>query len=474
MSRFFKFKSAEDVSRLAMEMGHRIPVSDDFSQLFEPVQIGAFRVGNRFCIQPMEGCDGTTDGSPGELTFRRFRRFGAGGAKLIWGEATAISDEGRMNPRQLWIHDKSASGIETALRECRDAHRDAFGTDSDLMIGLQLTHAGRYSFQSPRIVMHDPLLDPLTVDSSTGRTIDSTYPLLSDSDLQQIEDHYVAAARLAWMIGCNFVDLKQCHRYLLSELLASRNRPGDYGGSLDNRTRLIRNIVCRIRAEFPSLVILSRLNVFDGIPFEKGSDAIGKPVIPAFPVDSGFGVDPDNPHHVDLREPLQVATWLAEWGVAALNVSLGNPYACPHLLRPAEFPPIDGYEAPEHPLLSVIRHFDLTDEIQRAVPSVPVIGSGYSWLQEFAIHAAAGNVREGRCMIVGLGRAALSQPDFVRQLMYHGHLTRKKICRTFSYCTNLMRSKDDPLNQTPTGCPPFDREVYGPIWKDASERHKKS
>ena len=473
MARYFKFKTAEELSAEARLLGGELPVSADFAPLFTPVKLGRLTAGNRFCIQPMEGCDGTPDGLPDEYTYRRYRRFGAGGAKLIWGEATAIDEAARMNPRQLWLNDKSASAIETMLQQCREAHRETFGTDEGLVIGLQLTHSGRYSYRRPQIAMHDPLLDPITVDKSTGRTIDDSFPLLTDSDLKRIEDQYLAAAHLAAKIGCDFVDIKQCHRYLLSEFLAATVRPGDFGGSLENRTRLVRNIITRIRAELPSLIIGSRMNVYDGVPFRKAADASAGPVPYEAPLKTLFGVDSNDDTKLDLTEPLQVAAKLLEWGVSFLNVTMGNPYANPHVVRPAEFPPVDGYHAPEHPLIGVLRHFTATSAVQRSLPDIPVVGSGYSWLQDFAIHAAAGNFAEKRCSLVGLGRATLSQPDFVKQLMDHGHLNRKTICRTFSYCTNLMRDKDHPLGQTPTGCPPFDKEIYGPIWKEIEEKRKR-
>jgi NADPH2 dehydrogenase len=466
MTRYFKYKTADDVVSDAQLLGHKLCMSPDFSPLFEPVSIGTKLVGNRFCIQPMEGCDGTKDGAPDELTFRRYQRFGAGGAKLIWGEATAIDEAARMNPRQLWIHDGSAASIEMMLIGCRAAHRDVFGTDENLLLGLQLTHSGRYSYRRPQIVMHDPLLDPITIDKSTGRIVDASFPLLSDDDLKRIEDQYLAAAHLAVKVGCDFIDIKQCHRYLLSELLAARIREGQYGGSLENRTRFVLNLIRRIRSELPSLIIASRMNVYDGIPFRKNSDLIGAPVPHQYPLPTGFGVNAIDYKQVDLTEPLQVVKSIVEAGVALINVTMGNPYANPHILRPAEYPPVDGYHAPEHPLLGVLRHFQATAEIQRAFPAVPIVGSGYSWLQEFAIHAAAGNVETRGCTFAGLGRATLSQPDFVHQLMQHGRLNRKTTCRTFSYCTNLMRAKDHPLGQYPTGCPPFDKELYGPIWKE--------
>ena len=238
---------------------------------------------------------------------------------------------------------------------------------------------------------------------------------------------------------------------------------------------LIRNVIERIRDEFPDLIIATRMNVYDGIPFRgQGDDFIGQPVRHAYPLQVAFGTDPNDFEKENLAEPIQVAKWLRDWGVHLINVSMGNPYANPHLVRPAEFPPVDGYHAPEHPLIGVQRHFRLAAAIQQAVPEIPVMGSGYSWLQDFAMHAAAGNVATGKIQLVGMGRATLSHPDFVNTLRETGEMNRKKICRTFSYCTNLMRTKDHPLGQYATGCPPFDKEIYGPLWKEAQAVRAKS
>ncbi|MDP1796038.1 MAG: NADH:flavin oxidoreductase, partial [Planctomycetaceae bacterium] len=423
MARYFKYKSPEDLVAEARTFGHDLGLRTDLAPLFQPIAVGGRTVGNRLCIQPMEGCDGTLDGLPDELTFRRYERFGAGGAKLLWGEATAISDDARMNPRQLWLHDNSASAIELMLKKCREAHRAAGFDDRDLLLGLQLTHSGRYGYRRPLLATHCPMLDPLTKDKSNGNTVDASYPLLTDNDLKRIEDQYVAAAHWAAKIGCDFIDLKQCHRYLLSELLGATNRPGEYGGSLENRTRLIRNITGRIRAELPNLILASRMNAFDGVPHRgEGADFVGVPVPHPLPVTTAFGTDPNEPANPKLDEPLQVVQWLRDAGISLFNISLGNPYANPHYVRPAEFPPVDGYHAPEHPLKGVLRHFAIAEAIQRAIPDTPVVGSGYSWLQEFFPAAGAANVATGRCAFVGLGRGTLSQPDFAIHLQNSGAL----------------------------------------------------
>ncbi len=294
--------------------------------------------------------------------------------------------------------------------------------------------------------------------------LDPAHPLLTDDELRRLVDAYVAAARLAHRVGYHFVDIKQCHGYLLNELLAARHRPGPYGGSLENRTRLARDIITAIRCEVPGLAIATRINVYDAIPYCKSADEdIGDPCPFHTPLACAWGTDPDNPLRPDLAEPLAWIAEMARLGVALVNVSMGSPYATPHLTRPFEYPPPDGYRPPEPPLIGVDRHVRLTADVQTALPNLPVVGSGYSYLQEFWPNAGAANVRDGRCTFVGVGRASLAQPDFVRQLLEHGKLDRKRVCRTFSYCTALMRSKHNDLGQFATGCPPFDKEVYGPI-----------
>jgi 2,4-dienoyl-CoA reductase-like NADH-dependent reductase (Old Yellow Enzyme family) len=146
---------------------------------------------------------------------------------------------------------------------------------------------------------------------------------------------------------------------------------------------------------------------------------------------------------------------------------MGNPYANPHYLRPFEYAPIDAYQTPEHPLEGVARHFQATAQIQKSFPKLCVVGSGYSWLQAFLPHAAAANVAAGEVSVVGVGRASLSHPDFAKNIMSAEPLDPKRTCRTFSYCTALMRSKHNAQGQFVTGCPPFNKAVYGPVWEEA-------
>ncbi len=474
MARFFKFKSLDDIRQECENLNLAIRFQEDLSPLFRRASIGPLTVGNSLCIQPMEGCDGTLDGKPDGLTFRRYQRFGAGGAKLIWGEATAVVEEGRANTRQLQINERTAPALKQMREQCEAAHREAFGVADDLVIGLQLTHSGRYSHARPKIAYHDPILDPRTVvDKATGKTIDADYPTLTDDDLKRLVDHYVEAANWAYECGFQFVDIKQCHRYLLNEMLAAKTRPGPYGGSLENRTRLAREIFTAIKSEVPDLVLATRLNVFDCISFQKqnGSDD-GEPCPHETPVRGAWGTREDDPFTPDLTEPIWWIGEMQKLGVELVNITMGNPYGVPHVIRPFEYPPPDGYESPEHPLIGVDRHFRLADELQQKFPDLPMVGSGYSYLQGFLGQAGAANIADGRITFMGVGRAALPMPDFPVLLKETGQLERKRICRTFSYCTALMRSKHNELGQFATGCPPFDKEVYGPIWDEAKEGPK--
>jgi 2,4-dienoyl-CoA reductase-like NADH-dependent reductase (Old Yellow Enzyme family) len=378
---------------------------------------------------------------------------------LLWGEACAVTEEARATPRQISLNEHTRPAFARIVADCRKAHRDSNGGDADLIFGLQLTHSGRYSYRRPVIACHDPLL--------VGRyRVTADTPLISDDELKRLVDDYVRVAKLAVEVGFDFLDIKQCHRYLLNELLGARNRPGPFGGSYENRTRLAREIIQAVKAAVPSHIILAtRLNVFDGIAYR--NDGTPEPFTP--PVPNGWGLNPDDPLSVDLTEPIRWIGDMRGLGVTLVNATMGNPYAQPHVGRPFEYPPPDGYESPEHPLIGVDRHFRATEAIQKAYPDLALIGTGYSYLQEFLPQAAAANVRDGRVAIVGVGRATLAQPDWVRQLLDHGKLDRKRVCRTFSYCTALMRAKAHPLGQFPTGCPPFDKDAYGEVWKEVQQ-----
>jgi 2,4-dienoyl-CoA reductase-like NADH-dependent reductase (Old Yellow Enzyme family) len=345
------------------------------------------------------------------------------------------------------------------LDDTRAARRRAFGSTDGFVVGLQLTHSGRWSHAGPIIVQHGDAIDRVKYCE--------TLPVLSDGELESLEERFVDAATLARDIGFDFVDIKQCHTYLLNELLGSRTRKGAYGGSYENRTRFVRNVFARIRDRLgDSIMLATRLNVFDSLPYVKSAEGEGVPAKHQTPYEHAWGTSADDPTVPDPAEPMRLVGDLKTLGLALVNVSMGSPYYNPHIGRPFERAPVDGYTPPEHPLVGVERHFHLTGELQRAHPEVPMVGTGYSWLRHYALHAGAANVETGAVSLVGLGRGALAYPDFAVDALEHGGMQRDKSCIGASYCTALMRAKTHELGQFPSGCAPRDA-MYAEQFKAA-------
>lgn len=467
MPKYFRYRSCEELVKCCEQLGaSSIVLEQDRerikSALARKVDIGSVCLGNSIAIHPMEGCDGSADGRPGDLTWRRYERFAQGGAKLVWFEATAVRHEGRANPRQLWLSERNVPEFARLLKRLEQVHRAAYGSTDDLLVPVQLTHSGRYSFPRPILAYHSPLID---ARSKTP----ADYPIISDDELERLEDDYVVAGVCALEAGFRAVDLKVTHGYLLSELMGAKQREGRYGGTLENRTRFVRNVLGKFRAKFGRKLMLAiRLGCYDGIPYLAGEhDRTGVPLDSPRPYRHGFGVRETNPLEEDLSEVKQAIAMFRQSGAELFNISLGSPYYNPHLVRPFELPDEGNYEQPEHPLLGVNRHFRIAGELQRAFPDLPMVGSGYSWLQTYCLNAAARNISDGNIRIFGLGRGALAYPGFARDALESGQLDPLRVCKTLTFCTYLMRQKNHPLGQSPTGCPPFDKEVYGPLIKKA-------
>jgi NADPH2 dehydrogenase len=412
---------------------------------------------NRFCVLPMEGWDGTTDGKPTELVTRRWQRFGQSGAKLIWGgEAVAVRPDGRANPNQLIINKANLPDLATLRDSLIRAHAARWRTD-DLLIGLQLTHSGRFcrptdkKRMEPHILYAHPLLN-----KKFGLPDD--FPVMTDGEIEQLIADYVKAAALAQKAGFQFVDVKHCHGYLGHEFLSAVERPGRYGGSLENRTRFLREIVEGIRTEAPGLEIGVRLSAFDFIPFKPGADDIGIPETlmvngqPPTVHCQAFGGDSIGTG-IDLTEPHQFLNLLESLAIKLVNITAGSPYYTPHIQRPALFPPSDGYQPPEDPLVGVARLINVTAELKAKHPNLCVVGTGYSYLQEWLPNVAQNVVRTGKADFVGLGRMVLTYPEICADVLEGKPLQRKRICRTFSDCTTA------PRNGLVSGCYPLD-EFY--------------
>lgn len=459
--RIASLKTADTLRGYLAQIGVTLPFDDKVmsgpdAPLSLPHRLkSGFSVGNRFCILPMEGWDGTVDGRPSELTQRRWRRFGLSGAKLIWGgEAVAVRHDGRANPNQLMINEETLGDLAALRRSLIAEHEASFGMSDDLLVGLQLTHSGRFARPNektrlePMICYHQPILD-----AKFG--ISPEMSVLSDDEIAQLVNDFVKAAQLAQHAGFAFVDIKHCHGYLGHELLSAVTRPGQYGGSFENRTRFLRQVVTGIRAKARGLGIGVRLSAFDFVPFRPGPDGRGEPT----PLDSAgadtyhvFGGDGSGVG-IDLAEPYAFIDLLASLDIELVCISGGNPYSTPHALRPTLFPPSDAYQPPEDPLVGVARLIAVTHNLKQHCPELTFVGSAYSYLQEWLPNVAQHVVRTGRADFIGLGRMALTYPDMAADVLAGRALQRKRICRTFSDCTTA------PRKGMVSGCYPLD-EYY--------------
>lgn len=412
-----------------------------------------FQLTNRFCILPMEGWDGTADGKPTDLTIRRWQRFGQSGAKLIWGgEAVAVLPEGRANPNQLIITKANLSSLQDLRQSLVNEHAKRWSTD-DLLIGVQLTHSGRFCRPNDKKRLEPKILYPHPILNRKFNLPDD-YPVLSDDDIQRIIEAYIAAAKLAKKAGFSFVDIKHCHGYLGHEFLSAVDRHGRFGGSFENRTRFLREIVTGIHSEAPGLQIGVRLSAFDFIPFKPGEDGVGIPdhQLPITNYQYAFGGDGTGTG-IDLAEPNQFLDLLESLGIKLVNLTAGSPYYNPHIQRPALFPPSDGYQPPEDPLVGVARQIHATAELKAKHPNLLIVGTGYSYLQEWLPNVAQNIIRTGKADFIGIGRMVLTYPEICADILEGNPLERKRICRTFSDCTTA------PRNGMVSGCYPLD-EYY--------------
>ncbi len=447
-----------DSLNVTIPCDHELARPED-SPLRWPLAKGEIKIGNRIAVQPMEGWDGLSDGNPSANTIRRWKRFGASGAKLIWGgEAVAVVHHGRANPNQLVAAPHTECGI-TQLRDTLiSEHRARTGSTDGLVMGLQLTHSGRYcrpnayNRAEPKILYHHPFLD-------RRLRLPDDYPVLSDAEIESIIESFHRAAVMARKLGFDFVDIKHCHGYLGHEFLSARTREGRYGGSFENRTRFLREVVQGIRSLAPGLEIGVRLSAFDTIPFRPDPQQSTKGKLgPGIPevygngngYEFGFGADSSNPMEFDLDEPTKFLALLEDLGIHLVNLTAGSPYYNPHIIRPALFPPSDGYLPPEDPLIGVARQMNVVRTLKQQFPNLIFMGSAYTYLQDFLPNVAQAALRDGWVDCVGIGRMILTYPEILWDAAEGREIARKHICRTFSDCTTA------PRNGMPSGCYPLD------------------
>lgn len=432
----FDFETSAELLKKAEDLRIELPFQESIAPLFENIEVGSKKVPNRMAVQPMEGFDAEADGSTGELTTRRYQRYAQGGSGLIWFEATSVVPEGRSNPRQLMMSTRNLDSFKRLIEQTR---RNAYQVYAhEVFLVLQLTHCGRYSKPEGKPVPQAACLNPY-LDKQSEKV-----KILSDSDLDRLQDKYVAAARMAYEADFDAVDIKACHGYLVNELLAAYTRENSqYGESFENRTRFLDEVVEKVHDIIPRFCIAVRMSAFDGIPYPYG-----------------FGVSRDGSLDVDLSEPVELINRLVHRGCSLFNVTVGNPFDKPHFGRPFDRPLPDFSVPDEHPLEGVSRLLKITAELQKKFPDVPFMGTGYSWLRHFLPFVGAAVLKKGEASFIGFGRSSFAYPDAPKDLMDSGAMEPRKVCITCSRCTELMR--DGYIS----GCVVRDKEIYG-------EEHKR-
>ena len=439
----FHYKTLEEVKERAEELKVYLPFSSSTDILKTPLKVGNVTFHNRMGIAPMEGADSLEDGSPSDYTIRRYVNEAIGGSALIWFEAISIVPEGRSSKTQLLLTEENVESYKRMNEKIKEAGRKANGFEPYLI--MQANHSGRYSNPdnrpAPMIAYRHPQLEQY-------RAADDSC-IVTDDYLKSLEESFGKAALLAKKAGFDAVDIKSCHGYLLAELLSAYDRPGQYGGNYENRTRLLKNGIKAAKVwEDENFQVTCRLGIYDGYEYPWG-----------FGVSEGSGLKPD------LKEPIRLVKELyGNCGIQMMNLTMGNPYATTHVTRPFD---MGKYEPEEHPFTGIGRMIAGIGEVKKAVPEMVIFDSAPTYLRQFADLYTAGAVEEGFCDGMLFGRMAFADPDYANEIIKNGRIDPKRVCMTCGKCGDLIRA------HKPTGCVIRDPKTFMPFYKEFLEIKKK-
>ena len=441
----FKYKDIDELQRDIEENDLDIKLSNNMELHKREIKTEHYIIPNSLASLPMEGGDSDEKGSPTELTYRKYENIARGGSGLIWLEAVSVSSKGRSNDKQLLLTEETVNDFKKLNDLIKKSAKEEFGEDYNPITILQLNHSGRYCKKdgksTPVIATHKRLLD-----NKLG--IDENYPIISDDYLKELEEDFLAASRLAKKAGYDGVDIKACHGYLLSELLSAYEREGIYGGDFESRTKLMIDIINRVKAdkECEGLIIASRMNIYDAVPYPQG-----------------WGVNKSGGVEVDLEEPKKLISILEEKGVSLISLTMGNPYFIPHINKPSD---ILNYTPEERPIESCNRLIKEIGNIQQAFPNINFVGVGYSWFRQFAPQVAAGSLENNLCKIIGFGREGIAYPEYARDIFNDKEMKKNQVCISCNKCSE-MKAKIGTC-----GCVVRDSEVYLPMYKKMKEEER--
>lgn len=438
----FHYKSLEEVKQKASELGLTLPFAENTKILAEPLKVRNITFPNRLGIAPMEGADSTPEGAPSDYTVRRYVNEAIGGSSVIWFEAISIVEEGRSSKTQLLLNQDTLEEFKKMTAAVKEAGMKANGFAPYLI--MQANHSGRYSnpgnTPAPMIAYRHPILEQY-------RAADDSC-IVSDDYLKSLEEKFGEAAVLAKEAGFDAIDIKSCHGYLLAELASAYERPGMYGGSFENRFRLLKNGIRAAKVvEDDRFMVTARIGIYDGYPYPYG-----------------FGVNPESGETPDYTEPIRLVRELHdELGLDMVDLTMGNPYATTHVTRPFDF---GKYAPEEHPFVGLHRMIYGIGEVKKAVPEMTIWASAPTYLRAYADLFTAGAVEQGLCDGMLFGRMAFADPDFANEIVRNGRIDPNRVCLTCGKCGDLIRA------HKPTGCVIRDSKTFMPFYKEFLEIKK--
>lgn len=435
----FHYKSAEDIKAKCQELGITLPFAENTKALTEALKIRNITLPNRLGSAPMEGADSTLDGSPSEMTLRRYEKVAEGGSAIMWFEAISVVEEGRSSMTQLLINEDNVDEFKKFTDKIKEAGLKKNGYAPFLV--LQANHSGRYSNPnnkpSPLIAYRHPYLERF-------RAADDSC-IVTDDYLKRTEENFGKGAYLAKKAGFDAVDIKSCHGYLFQEVASAFYREGIYGGSYENRTRLLKNSIRAAKVyEDDSFMVTSRVGIYDG-----------------YPEYAGFGQRLDTLEQ-DLTEPIQLIKDLKAMGLDMVDLTMGNPYATTHVTRPFD---MGKYPPEEHPFEGLYRMISSIGEVKKAVENITIFASAPTYLREYSDLYSAGAVEQGLCDGMLFGRMQFADPDFANEIK-KGRINKDRVCLTCGKCGDLIRS------HKPTGCVIRDNKTFMPYYKEFMEEKK--
>ncbi len=408
MAETFHFSSAQELLGRADELHFPMPYHENAAGILgQPLNIYGRQVSNRLVAQPIEGFDAQADGSPSPRSVERYCQLVRGGFRTLWLESVSVDEQGRSNPFQLWLHLSNLEAFRDMVKTIRAQ------TEEQVFLVIQLTHSGRNSNPNGKA-------RPVCAFSNPCIPKENEY-ILPDEEIQEIEEDYVRACILAQEVGFDAVDIRTCHGYLLNEFLAAYNRPGRYGGSYENRTRFLMEILDKLK-DTVTIPIGVRLNMYDGLPWPYGwgADAQGE----------------------NLTESYRLVSDLYAKGIRLLNITNGIGAYSPFVIRPYDR---GGIDPTESPFQGIYRMQQCAKHVKELAPDAVVIASGFSWLREFAPQVAAGGIAADYYDMAGFGRQSIRLPDTAEKILTGQGLQRKECCVTCCGCTNLIKKSGKML-----------------------------